>query len=111
MSLAIQDFVRYSFHTKATLDELSFAGRKAAGLRGRYLVLAALVSHGNPRYLFPQMKAVERALGRAHRAALDAWDGRATSLDQAETMLAAVHAAGFRRLPGGRVSWADRGLG
>src|SRR6266571_3871930 len=62
MFVAIQEFVRDSFQTKATLDELSFAGRKAAVLRGRHLVLAALVSRGNPRYLFPQLKAAERAL-------------------------------------------------
>ena len=102
MFLAIQDFVRDSFHTKATLDELSFAGRKAAVLRGRYLVLAALVSHGNPRYLFPQMKAVERALGRAHGAALVDWDGRVTSLDQAGPILESFLAGGFRRMHGWR---------
>src|SRR5439155_798161 len=34
MFLAIQEFVRDSFHTKATLDELSFAGRTAANRPG-----------------------------------------------------------------------------
>lgn len=100
MFVAIQDFVRDSFHTKATLDELSFAGRKAAVLRGRYLVLAGLVSHGNPRYLFPQLKAVERALLRAHGAALLDWDGRVASLDQAGPILEAFLAGGFRRMHG-----------
>ena len=102
MFVAIQDFVRDSFHTKATLDELSFAGRKAAVLRGRYLILAALVSRGNPRYLFPQMKAVERALRRAHGAALVDWDGRVTSLDQAGPILQSFLAGGFRRMRGWR---------
>jgi len=102
MFVAIQDFVRDSFHTKATLDELSFAGRKAAVLRGRYLILAALVSRGNSRYLFPQMKAVERALQRAHGAALVDWDGRVTSLDQAGPILESFLAGGFRRMHGWR---------
>ena len=100
MFVAIQDFVRDSFHTKATLDELSFAGRKAAVLRGRHLVVAALVSRGNPRYLFPQMKAAERALQRAHAAALVDWDGRVTSLDQAGPILESFLAGGFRRMHG-----------
>lgn len=97
MFVAIQEFVRDSFHTKATLDELSFAGRKAAVLRGRHVVLAALVSRGNPRYLFPQMKAVERALERAHGPALVDWDGRVAGLDQAGPILESFLAGGFRR--------------
>ncbi len=100
MFVAIQEFVRDSFHTKATLDELSFAGRKAAVLRGRHVVLAALVSRGNPRYLFPQMKAVERALEEAHGGALVDWDGRVASLDQAGPILEAFLAGGFRRMSG-----------
>ncbi len=100
MFVAIQEFVRDSFHTKATLDELSFAGRKAAVLRGRHVVLAALVSRGNPRYLFPQMKAVERALEEAHGRALVDWDGRVASLDQAGPILEAFLAGGFRRMSG-----------
>src|SRR3989442_8478106 len=76
MFVAIQEFVRDSFHAKATLDELSFAGRKAAGLRGHHVVLASRVAPRNPRSPFPQMKAVERALQRAHGAALVDWDGR-----------------------------------
>jgi hypothetical protein len=100
MFVAIQDFVRDSFHTKATLDELSFAGRKAAVLRGRHLVLAALVSRGNPRYLFAQMKAAERALRRAHGTALADWDGHGTSLDQAGPILESFLAGGFRRMRG-----------
>ena len=100
MFVAIQDFVRDSFHTKATLDELSFAGRKAAVLRGRYLVLAALVSRGNPRYLFPQLKAVERALQRAHGSALVDWDGRVTTLDQSGPILESFLVGGFRRMHG-----------
>ena len=100
MFVAIQEFVRDSFHTKATLDELSFAGRKAAVLRGRHLVLAALVSRGNPRYLFPQLKAAERALEKAHGPALVDWDGRVASLDQAGPVLESFLAGGFRRMSG-----------
>src|SRR2546427_13157010 len=99
---ATQEFVRDSFDTKATLDELSFAGRKAAVLRGHHVVLAALVSRGDPRYLFPQMKAVERALEKAHGPALDDWDGRGAGLDQTGTILAAYLPGGFRRVHGGR---------
>ncbi len=100
MFVAIQEFVRDSFQTKATLDELSFAGRKAAVLRGRHVVLAALVSRGSPRYLFPQMKAVERALEKAHGPALVDWDGRVTGLDQAGPILESFLSGGFRRMHG-----------
>jgi len=100
MFVAIQEFVRDSFQTKATLDELSFAGRKAAVLRGRHVVLAALVSRGSPRYLFPQMKAVERALEKAHGPALLDWDGRVTGLDQAGPILESFLSGGFRRMHG-----------
>lgn len=102
MFVAIQEFVRDSFHTKATLDELSFAGRKAAVLRGRHVVLAALVSRGNPRYLFPQMKAVERAVERAHGPALLDWDGQVAGLDQATPILESFITGGFRRMDGWR---------
>src|SRR5256885_14881304 len=98
MFVAIQDFVRDSFHTKATLDELSFAGRKAAVLRGRYLILAALVSRGNPRYLFPQMKAVERSTQPAHGAALVDWDGRVATLAPAGPLLPSFLAGAARPL-------------
>ena len=101
MFVAIQEFVRDSFDTKATLDELSFAGRKAAVLRGHHVVLAALVSRGNPRYLFPQMKAVERALEKAHGPALVDWDGRVAGLDQTGTILESFLSGGFRRMHGG----------
>ena len=97
MFVAIQDFVRDSFDTKATLDEMSFGGRKAAVLRGEHVILAALTSKGNPRYLFPQMKAVERALERAHGPALVDWDGRLTSLDQVGPILQSFLRGGFRR--------------
>src|SRR5438094_2127592 len=100
MFLAIQEFVRDSFHTKATLDELSFAGRQPPVLRGRHLVLAALVSRGSPRYLFPQFKAAEHALEKAHGPALVDWDGRVASLDQAGPVLESFLAGGFRRMPG-----------
>src|SRR5439155_430180 len=75
-------------------------GRKAAVLRGRHLVLAALVSRGSPRYLFPQLKAAERALEKAHGPALVDWDGRVASLDQAGPVLESFLAGGFRRMPG-----------
>jgi len=100
MFVAIQEFVRDSFHTKATLDELSFAGRKAAVLRGRHVVLAALVSRGNPRYLFPQMRAVERALEKAHGPALIDWNGRVAGLDQTGPILESFLSGGFRRMHG-----------
>src|SRR2546422_11553768 len=108
MFVAIQEFVRDSFDTKATLDELSFAGRKAAVLRGHHVVLAALVSRGNPRYLFPQMKAVERALEKAHGPALVDWDGRVAGLDQTGPILDSFLAGGFRRMDGG---WGLSGNG
>lgn len=97
MFVAIQEFVRDSFHTKATLDEIAFAGRKAAVLRGRHIVLAALISKGSPRYVFPQMKAVERALEKAHGPALEEWDGRLSSLGQAGPILEAFLRGGYRR--------------
>ena len=100
MFVAIQEFVRDSFHTMATLDEFAFAGRKAAVLRGRHVVLAALLSRGSPRYLFSQLKAVERALEAAHGVALADWDGRVSSLDQAGPILEALLAGRYRRIWG-----------
>src|SRR5207245_2819778 len=82
----------------ATLDEFAFAGRKAAVLRGRHVVLAALLSRGSPRYLFSQLKAVERALEAAHGVALADWDGRVSSLDQAGPILEALLAGRYRRI-------------
>ncbi len=100
MFVAIQDFVRDSFHTKATLDEFAFAGRKAAVLRGRHVVLAALLSRGSPRYLFSQLKAAERALETAHGAALADWDGRVSTLSQAGPILETFVAGGYGRFRG-----------
>ncbi len=102
MFVAIQEFVRDSFHTKATLDELAFGGRRAAVLRAKHVVLAALISKGSTRYLFPQMKAVERALEKAHGAALEDWDGRVSRLDQAGPILRAFVRGGYRRYRGWR---------
>jgi len=100
MFVAIQDFVRDSFDTKATLDEMSFGGRRAGVLRGEHVILAALTSRGNPRYLFPQMKAAERALERAHGPALVDWDGRLTGLDHVDPILQRFLRGGFRRVRG-----------
>lgn len=102
MFVAIQEFVRDSFDTKATLDELSFGGRKAAVLRGEHIVLAALLSRGSPRYLFSQMKAAERALERVHGPDLAAWDGRESSLDHAGPILEALLRGRYRRFVGWR---------
>ena len=102
MFVAIQEFVRDSFDTKATLDELSFGGRKTAVLRGEHVVLAALLSKGSPRYLFPQMKAVERDLEKAHGANLKDWDGRVSGLDQARPILEVFLRGGYRHMRGWR---------
>lgn len=102
MFVAIQEFVRDSFDAKATLDELSFGGRKAAVLRGEHVVIAALLSKGSPRYVFPQMKGVERALERVHGPALADWDGRASRLDHAAPILEAFLRGRYRRFPGWR---------
>ncbi len=102
MFVAIQEFVRDSFDTKATLDELSFGGRKTAVLRGEHVVLAALISKGSPRYLFPQMKAVERDLEEAHGANLKDWDGRVSRLDQARPILEVFLRGGYRHMRGWR---------
>ena len=102
MFVAIQEFVRDSFDTKATLDELSFGGRKTAVLRGEHVVLAALISKGSPRYLFPQMKAVERDLEKAHGANLKDWDGRVSGLDQARPILEVFLRGGYRHMRGWR---------
>ena len=102
MFVAIQEFVRDSFQTKATLDELSFGGRKAAVLRGRHVVIAALMSRGHPRFLFPQLRAVERALEKAHGDVLEDWDGRVSRLDRVGPILKTLLEGGYRRIPGGR---------
>jgi hypothetical protein len=101
MFVSIQEFVRDSFQTRATLDELSFGGRKASVLRGRHLVIAALLSRGHPRFLFPQLRAAERAIERAHGATLDHWDGRTSALDGVDAILQRLLKGGYRRFPGG----------
>ena len=100
MFVAIQEFVRDSFDTKATLDEISFGGRKAAVLRGKNVSLAALISKGSPWYLFPQMTAVERDLEKAHGALLADWDGRVSRLERAGPILESFLRGGYRRFRG-----------
>ena len=101
MFVAIQEFVRDSFQTKATLDELSFGGRKASVLRGRNLVIAALMSRGHPRFLFPQLRGAERAIERAHGATLEDWDGRVSRLEAVDPILRNLLKGGYRRFHGG----------
>lgn len=96
MLVAIQDFVKDSFRTEATLDEFSFGRRSAAFVRGRSVVLAAIISRGNAGYLIPQLRAAADALEEAHGPDLAAWDGRIARLDRARDIMDTLLAGGYR---------------
>ncbi|MGQ0798297.1 MAG: hypothetical protein ACT4OI_10625 [Methanobacteriota archaeon] len=96
MLVAIQDFVKDSFRTEATLDEFSFGKRSAAFVRGRSVVLAAIISRGNGAYLIPQLRAASDALEAAHGPQLAAWDGRVGRLDRAGGIMDTLLAGGYR---------------
>jgi len=96
MLVAIQDFVEDAFRTEATLDEFSFGRRSAAFVRGRNIVLAAIISRGNGAYMIPQMRAAANALEEAHGPDLAAWDGRLASLGRAREIMDTLLTGGYR---------------
>jgi len=98
MLVAIQDFVRDSFRTEAALDDFSFGERSAAFVRGKHIVLAAILSRGDPRYLIPQLRAAADALEVAHGDALADWDGRIGRLVRAPEIMDVLLAGGYRAI-------------
>ncbi len=75
MFVAIQEFVRDSFRKEASLDAVSFGGRRAAVVRGELTILAAVSSHGDVEYMIPEMLAAVRAVEATYWDVLVAWDG------------------------------------
>jgi hypothetical protein len=96
MLVAIQDFVRDSFRSEATLDEFSFGRRSAAFVRGRHVVLAAILSRGKPGYVIPQLRAAADDLEEAHGPDLAVWDGRVGRLPRSGDILKALLAGRYR---------------
>lgn len=96
MFVAIQEFVRDSFRTEALVDEVSFGGRKAAVVRGKHTVLAAVISRGDAEYVVPQMRAAVRAIESRYGKVLRAWDGRAANLGGVDRILERFLRGGFR---------------
>lgn len=96
MFVAIQDFVKDSFRTQALLDEVSFGGRRAAVVRGKYVILAAVVSRGDVDYLFPQMVAAVAAIESTSGRLLETWGGGAATLVGAKGILNRFVRGGYR---------------
>ena len=96
MLVAIQDFVRDSFRTEGTLDELRFTGRRAAIVRGKRVILAGIISRGDVTYLVPQLRGAVADLERVHGKALEDWDGRMSRLEQAGGIIDRLMAGGYR---------------
>src|SRR3989337_2103200 len=65
------------------------------------LVIAALMSRGHPRFLFPQLRGAERAIERAHGATLEDWDGRVPRREAVDPILRNLLKGGYRRFHGG----------
>jgi len=96
MFVAIQEFLRDSFAREAYLDEVSFGRRRAAVVRGDYVILAAILSRGEVEYLVPEMLAAVRAVETAYGAVLSRWDGRMAHLEGIERIVDRFLAGGFR---------------
>lgn len=96
MLVAIQEFVRDSFRSEATLDEFAFGGRHAAIVRGKDVVLAAILSRGDVRYLLSQLEAAVKDIEEAHGSLLANWDGRIGRLDRAGPVITTLLAGGYR---------------
>lgn len=97
MLVAIQAFVQDSWKKEATLDEFAFGRRKAAFVRGKHVVLAAILSRGDPAYLVPQLRAAIEDLERVHGGVLADWDGRLSRLPRAERILSTLLRGGYRK--------------
>ncbi len=97
MLVAVQAFVRDSLKREDTLDEFAFGPRKAAIIRGKDVVLAAILSGGSPAYLLPQLRAAVHAIEQVHGRVLANWDGRLSRLDQAPAILERLMRGGYRK--------------
>lgn len=96
MLIAVQAFVRESWKQEATLDEFYFGSKRAAFVRGKDVVLAAIISRGDPAYLVPQLRAAVHALERVHGPVLANWDGRLSRIDRAQGILETLMQGGYR---------------
>lgn len=96
MLVAIQEFVRDSFRSEKLLDSVSFGGRRAALVRGKYVILVAVISRGDVDYVIPQMLAAVRNIERAHGKILASWDGRMTKLLGIQGIMNRLLRGGYR---------------
>lgn len=96
MLVAVQDFVKDSFRTEGALDEFRFSGRRAALVRGRDTILAAIISKGDVGYLVPQLREALQDVERAHGGVLAEWDGRMSRLDRVGPILEALLSGEYR---------------
>ncbi len=96
MFVAIQEFVRDSFRKEASLDAVSFGGRRAAVVRGELTILAAVSSHGDVEYMIPEMLAAVRAVEAAYWNVLVAWDGNMSTIAGVDAILQKLMRGEFR---------------
>ncbi len=96
MFVAIQEFVRDSFQREASLDSVAFGKRHAAVVRGELTILAAVISHGDPEAVTPELLATVRAIEARHWDVLRAWDGNLSRLAGVDAMLARLMKGEFR---------------
>jgi hypothetical protein len=96
MFVAIQEFVRDSFRREASLDSVAFGNRRAAVVRGELTILAAVISHGDPEAVTPELLASVRAIESRYWDVLRSWDGNLASLGGVDAVLARLMQGEFR---------------
>lgn len=96
MFVAIQEFVRDSFRHEASLDSVAFGARRAAVVRGEVTILAAVISHGDPEAVTPELLATVRAIESRYWDVLRGWDGNLSRLRGVDEVLAQLMKGEFR---------------
>ncbi len=96
MFVAIQEFVRDSFRREASLDSVAFGHRRAAVVRGELTILAAVISHGDPAAVTPELLATVRAIEARYWDVLRGWDGNLSRLAGVDEILARLMKGAFR---------------
>ncbi len=96
MFVAIQEFVRDSFRREASLDSVAFGHRRAAVVRGEVTILAAVISHGDPEAVTPELLATVRAIESRYWDVLRSWDGNLSRLGGVDEVLAKLMRGEFR---------------
>lgn len=96
MFVALQEFIRDSFRKEASLDAVTFGGRRAAVVRGELTILAAVISRGDIEYVIPEMLAAVRAVEVTYWDSLVNWDGSMASLGEIDEVLQRLMRGQFR---------------